>query len=89
MEKINASTKRGAGFVASYRRSNCESLWDCYGRFSSKKAAAENDCRAWCDDENGTGFKIMSYNTYSFTCGWMTADGLRVETPCRSILVVF
>ena len=87
MQTINANTKRGAALVAAYNRSSKYSLRDCYGRYSNAKAAAENDCRRWCSQENGYGFKIISYNSVRFTAAWRTADGLRVETPCNSFIV--
>lgn len=87
MQTINANTKRGAALVAAYNRSNNFTLSDCYGRFSHEKARAEKDCREKMTRENGHGFTITSYNTFGFSCGWKTADGLRIETPCNSYLV--
>ena len=87
MKTINSTTKKGQNFIESYNRSRATSLSDCYGRFSTEKSRAERDCRRWMDDENGEDFRIISFNTFGFTCGWMTADGLRVETACNSYLV--
>lgn len=87
MKQLNATTKRGAGYLAAYRRSSASSLWDVYGRFSCAKAAAENDCRRWMENESGWGFKIISYNSCFFTAAWMTSAGLRVETAGGSYFV--
>lgn len=87
MQTINANTKKGQYFVNAYNRSNYDSITDCYGRFSSAKACAENDCKRWMREENGWDFRILSFNCMQFTAGWMTADGLRVETACNSYLV--
>ena len=84
---INASTKRGRAFINAYENSRNYSLADCYGRYSCKKAIAENACRLWMRDEAGYDFRILSYNTFGFTCGWRTDYGLRVETPGGSYLV--
>ena len=89
MITIKSTTKRGAGFVASYNRSNRSRLSDCYGKYSTEKARAESNCRAWCNEEGGDGFRIMSFNTFGFSCGWRTAAGLRVETPVNSYLIAW
>ena len=87
MKTINATTKKGQYFVNAYKRSNYDSIYDCYSRPSSAKVCAERDCKGWMREENGHGFRILSYNCMQFTAGWMTADGLRVETACNSFLV--
>ena len=84
MKTINANTKAAARFIDAYNRSRDYSLMDCYGRYSYAKARAEMDCRAMMQIEGGDGFKIMSYNTFGFTCGWWVGDALRVETPSNS-----
>lgn len=87
MKTIKSSTKRGAAFLQSYKNSYYYSLQDCYNNYSCRKAVAENDCRRWMYQEAGHGFKILSFNTFGFTCGWITVDGLRIETPAGSYLV--
>lgn len=87
METINKTTKRGQRFTNDYERSNMYDLYDCYERFSCKKACAERECKQMMYNEGGRGFKIISANTFQFTCGWMTPEGLRVETACGSYIV--
>ena len=87
METIKSTTKRGENFVNAYNRSANYCLMDCYGRYSTEKARAERDCRQKAENEGGNGFKIISFNTFGFTCGWLVPDGLRVETACGSYLV--
>ena len=60
MITIKSTTKRGAGFVASYNRSNRSRLSDCYGKYSTEKARAENNCRAWCNEEGGRLYQTMA-----------------------------
>lgn len=87
MQHINATTKAGNRFINAYKTSAFDCLGDCYGRYSTAKACAENDCRAMMRNEAGHGFRILSFNTFGFTCGWITPEGLRVETPQKSLLI--
>ena len=88
MTTIKSTSARGASFVAAYNRSTARRLSDVYGSYSDDKARAEKNCLAWCIEEDGTGFKIISWCCNFFTAAWKTADGLRVETWANSYLVV-
>lgn len=87
MKTINANTIKGNALIEAYNRTNYFTLRQCYGRCSWEKERAEADCLKWMREENGHGFRILSFNTFQFSCGWMTAEGLRVETACNSYLV--
>ena len=87
MRTINVNTKRGDAYLNAYNRSNKNSLAECYTRCSTAKTRAEALCRKTMREENGNGFKIISFNCNFFTCGWITPDGLRVETVGGSFLV--
>jgi hypothetical protein len=87
MKTINANTKAAARFFDAYNRSRNTSLWDCYASYSTAKACAERECRAKMYDEGGEDFRILSYNTFGFSCGWMVGDTLRVETPSYSYII--
>ena len=87
MEQINSTTKRGQRWIESYDRSTDSTLSDCYGRFSCAKARAERDCKNKMEKEGGEDFRIISYNTFGFSCGWRVPGGLRVETSGGSYLV--
>ena len=84
---MNATTKAAARFINAYRNSVNDCLADCYDSYSSKKGRAEYLCREQMKKENGHGFRILSFNTFGFTCGWMSNEGLRVETPSNSYLI--
>lgn len=88
MITIKSTTKRGAGYLAAYNRSNNSRLSDCYGKYSTDKARAEIYCLSCMSNEDGAGFKIISYNCNFFSAAWRTAAGLRVETPSNSYLVI-
>lgn len=60
--------------IASWKRSRDYSLYDAYGRFSSKKAAAWDYCEDLCNKHNGRGLKVVSHNTNIFTAGFEYED---------------
>ena len=87
MQHINATTKAGNRYFYAYNRSKKNSLSQCYGTYSSAKSRAEFLCKMQMQNEGGEGFRILSFNTFGFTCGWITPEGLRVETPQKSLLI--
>lgn len=82
-------------FVQAYAGSNNLSLYAVYSKPSQHKLTAENECITQMRDENGWNFRILSYNTFAFTCGWLIADAetgelmLRVETPENSYIMEY
>lgn len=60
--------------IRSYRNSTCYELWDAYGRCSVKKREAWEYCKRLCREFEGEDLKVISYNTYMFTAGFMYAD---------------
>ena len=78
--KINANTIKGIGFLQSYERSRFTSIHQCYESPSKAKIDAEFQCYNKMARQCGFAFKIMSYNTFSFTCGWLTEDETGVQT---------
>lgn len=73
------------GWVENYNRAYMTDLNECYGRFSNAKANAMEWCKRKMYDMNGHGMKILSYNTFGFTVGWLVGnDKLYIETPKNS-----
>lgn len=87
MQTINKETKRGKSFMMAFANSSAKVLRDVYKRFSNKKQTAYNDCSRMCEKENGSQFCIISAGRYTFSVGWLTDDGLRVETAKGSYLI--
>ena len=90
--KINANTIKGTGFLQSYERSRFTSINQCYKSPSKAKIDAEFYCYNKMTRQCGFGFRIMSYNIHTFTCGWMTEDEtgvqtLHVETAYNSYII--
>ena len=67
---IKGSTKRGQELLARASRFEGTDLSDIYGRWSSAKASAMRDCKAWCDELNGYNFHIISHNGFGFSVAW-------------------
>lgn len=84
MKHINANTRKANQFANAYNRSNLTSISECYNTYSTAKACAERECRRKMYNENGKDFRIISFNTFGFSCGWIVVDTLRVETPQSS-----
>ena len=82
-------------FVNAYSMSCKTSLFDCYDKPSQHKVRAENDCMNKMYADYGYDFRIISYNTFAFTCGWLMEDPetgvimLRVETPENSYIMEY
>ncbi len=87
METIKGTTMRGKHFIMSFANSSATELRDVYGRWSDEKQNAYDDCRRMCDKENGSQFCIISAGRFTFSVGWLTNDGLRVETAKGSYLI--
>ena len=89
MKKLNRDTEKAKSFIRNYWASSNITLRDCYGRYSKEKEAAERSCRAIMHKEGGCDFRIISYNTFGFTCGWRTktSTDLRIETPKNSYII--
>ena len=90
--KIKANTIKGIGFLQSYERSNFKSLRDCYVSPSTAKIDAEFQCYNKMTRQCGFGFRIMSHNCQTFTCGWLTENEtglqtLHVETGYNSYII--
>lgn len=70
-----------------------DNIFCVYHQTSYAKIQAIEKCREKCVSQDGYGFNIMSHNSFGFTCGWLTTDGLKttlhVETFKNSYEMVF
>lgn len=93
MVTVKSSTKKGLGFIQSHRRADARTLREVYGRWSSAKERAYEECLGWCRETDGEDFRIISANTYGFSVAWYYTDKetgervLRVETPTNTYIV--
>lgn len=86
---IKDTTKKGQNLIDKANHFEGTTLWDVYGKPSTAKIKACEDCRRKCYEENGKNFHIISFNTFGFSVAWEVADGVRIETPQNSYKVVY
>ena len=60
--------------IKAWERSDMTSLFDAYGRFSSKKSQAWEYCKELCYQYHGENLKIVSHNSFIFTAGFIYSD---------------
>lgn len=89
MTTIKASTKKGMAMLERASYNEGFKLWDVYGTVSQAKQNAWEYCLSLCNRENGTNFRIISHNTFSFSIAWDVADGVRIETAQNSYFVQY
>lgn len=93
MKIIKGSTKTGQALLARASRFEGTDLDDVYGRYSSAKASAMRDCKAWCDAVNGKNFRIISHNGWGFSVAWEYVNDetdeimTRIETPSGTYII--
>ena len=68
-------TKREQGVIDSYIRSDKYNLHECYKSFSDRKWCAYKHVVNELLQDNGEGLKILSYNTFMFTAGYLVKIG--------------
>ncbi len=88
MTIIKSTTKKGRNMMVSASRHEGFRLWDVYDTFSNAKSRAWDYCYEKCLAENGECFGICSHNTFGFTVSWYVENGMRIETPKNSYLIL-
>lgn len=69
---INGKSKRAQGFLQGYYKSDLYYLTDCYNKPSIEKSLAYDVCfKKFCANDSARDFRIISYNTFQFTVGWL------------------
>lgn len=72
--KLNRNTKKAQDIIERFCSSKNFDLEDCYESCSQAKRSAYTRClRKWVE-MGGWRFRIISFNTMSFTCGWLYED---------------
>jgi hypothetical protein len=91
--KFRNNSKRARCLINSYLNSNAYRLEDIYTTCSHSKYNAYESCFNKMINNNGYGFRILSYNTFMFTCAYLIEENdkryLIVETPNHTIKILF
>lgn len=93
--KLNRNTKKAQDLIERFFISEYDTLEDCYKSCSPAKRRAYFHCTAKCAGMDGWRFRIMSYNSHTFTCGWLYIDKetdilmLNVETYCNTYTIEY
>lgn len=90
MRVVKESTALGKQLVARGSRYEGNDLCQIYDTWSHAKQRAFDWCyEQYLASEEHEAFSIISHNTFGFSVSWLCKDGLRIETPNNSYLVVF
>ena len=75
---VKTASKQIKQAYRQYEKSNNYNLYDAYGRFSRDKAEAFDYCKSVMSEHNGSNLKIISFNTYQFSAGFVCdIDGVK------------
>ena len=88
MKTIKSTTQKGQHFLSAYQTAASRSVKEYYKNASSAKVSAENSILRSIGEAFKNTYRVISGNTCFFTAAYQTDEGLVVETPGNSYLVV-
>lgn len=87
---VKSNTALGRKLIEKGQRYEGVYLDQIYDNWSTAKQRAWDRCyQQYLDSEESEAFSIISHNTFGFSVSWLCKEGLRIETPKNSYLVVF
>ena len=90
MRVVKENTSLGKKLISMGSRYEGTELYQIYDKWSRAKQIAFDWCyEQYLASEEHEAFSIISHNTFGFSVSWLCKDGLRIETPKNSYLVVF
>lgn len=90
MRVVKESTALGKQLIVRGSRYEGTNLNQIYDKWSDGKQRAFDWCyEQYLASEEPEAFSIISHNSWGFSVSWLCKDGLRIETPYNSYLVVF
>lgn len=90
MRVVKESTSLGKKLIAMGSRYEGTELYQIYDKWSSAKQRAFDWCyEQYLASEEQDSFSIISHNKWGFSVSWLCKEGMRIETPHNSYLVVF
>nr|DAF90297.1 MAG TPA: hypothetical protein [Podoviridae sp. cthau23] len=72
--KLNRNTKSAQGLIERFYNSEFDTLEHCYVSCSQAKRRAYYWCTNKCAEMDGWRFRIISFNSQTFTCAWLYKD---------------
>ena len=88
MKRVKATTKKGQHFLSAYQSATSRSVREYYKTASYAKVSAENSILRAIGEAFKHTYRVISGNTCFFTAAYQTDEGLVVETPGNSYLIV-
>ena len=88
MKRVKATTQKGQHFLSAYECATSRSVKEYYKTASYAKISAENSILRSIGEAFKNTYRVISGNTVFFTAAYQSADGLVVETPGNSYLIV-
>lgn len=72
--KLNRNTKKAQDLIERFYNSEIDNFGGCYKTCSVAKCRAFYRCTNKCAEMDGWRFRIISFNSQTFTCGWLYVD---------------
>ena len=88
MKTVKSTTKQGQRFLSAYASATSHSVKEYYKTASYAKVSAENSILRSIGEAFKNTYRVLSGNSFFFTAAYQTAEGLVVETPGNSYLIV-
>ena len=88
IKRVKATTKQGQRFIAAYANATSSSVKEYYKNASSAKISAENSILRAIGEAFRNTYRVISGNSFFFTAAYQTEEGIVVETPVNSYLIV-
>lgn len=88
MKRVKATTKQGQRFLSAYASATSRSVKEYYKTASSAKISAENSILRAIGEAFKHTYRVLSGNSFFFTAAYQSAEGLVIETPGNSYLIV-
>lgn len=78
---------RAYAFIQAYLESTDRSVYDVYERPSYEKVNAERKIKWEMLEEGGKDYRVISHNTFMFTCGYTKGNDLHVFTNANEYII--
>ena len=77
--------KKELRFLQEYINSHNRTIYDCYDKPSENMVLAYEETRNYMESIGGKSYRILSYNSHTFTCGFIVDKYLYVITKKNNL----